>query len=160
MLEIDMRVLEIEEVDQESWISGPRHRQYLKDAIYKSQTGESSFFGVFSGDDLIAYCGIRYDTTPDAGYMTMLTVREEYQGKGIGTKFIEFLEQKILEYGRPFVELSVEENNPRAQNLYIRLGYKPIRKQKETWEEDGEDGGVKMYTTMTDVMRKGLVSNG
>lgn len=157
MVKIDIRTLEIKEVDQAKWISGPRHRQYLKEAIYKSENGLSSFYGVFSGDELIAYCGIRYDTTTDAGYMTMLTVNEKFQGQGIGTRFIEFLENKIIEYGRTFAELSVEENNPRAQKLYVRLGYKPIRKQKETWEEDDDDGGVKMYTTMTDVMRKTLV---
>lgn len=151
-----MKELGLLDVDQAKWIQGKRHILYLKDAIMKSASGNSSFFGTWIDGKLIAYCGIRYDTTEDAGYLTMLTVQEDLQGKGIGTKFIKFLEDEILKNDRSHVELSVEDNNPRARALYERLGYKAIRKQKETWEEDASDGGVQMYSTMTDVMRKQL----
>jgi ribosomal protein S18 acetylase RimI-like enzyme len=50
----------------------------------------------------------------------------------------------------------VEQNNPRAQALYERLGYVAYGSRPEEWYEEADDGSVTNYHTMCTLMRKAL----
>ena len=54
-----------------------------------------------------------------------LYVRPAYQGKGLGSRFLRWLEQE-LEGKADAIRLETEPENIRAQALYKRLGYEPL----------------------------------
>jgi ribosomal protein S18 acetylase RimI-like enzyme len=64
---------------------------------------------------------------PQRIYIAELQVRPEWQGRGIGTAVLERTIAEGAAHGVP-VELSVLEANPRARQLYERLGFEVIEK--------------------------------
>jgi ribosomal protein S18 acetylase RimI-like enzyme len=66
--------------------------------------------------------GLLLESRPDSIYIHELQVLPEYQGRGIGTRVVENLIEQAAARGFP-VTLSVVPANPRARNLYERLGF-------------------------------------
>lgn len=59
-----------------------------------------------------------------------LSLREEYRGKGIGTRLLENMLQLLHGKGYAQVSLSVQKANP-AFRLYKRLGFEKLRETDE-----------------------------
>jgi ribosomal protein S18 acetylase RimI-like enzyme len=72
------------------------------------------------------------------GVIWALRVLPCLQGLGIGTRLIGAAEQAMKARGHATSELGVEKDNPRAQRLYERLGYRVVG---ENHESDDERGG-------------------
>jgi GNAT superfamily N-acetyltransferase len=59
-----------------------------------------------------------------------LFVAQPYRSRGIGQRLIQHMEMVAQQYGKSAIYLSVEPHtNPRALQLYLRLGYSPLQEQ-------------------------------
>ena len=67
---------------------------------------------------LILHLGGSFD-----GYIQLIAVFPEFQGRGLGEKIMRFAEEKIFQRSKN-VFLCVSSFNPRAQKFYERLGYR------------------------------------
>lgn len=61
---------------------------------------------------------------PQAVEINHLQVREEYRGRGIGTGLIAAAEQLCVSRSKTLVTVGVADENPEAEKLYRRLGYR------------------------------------
>lgn len=59
------------------------------------------------------------------GYIRSVAVREDWRGRGLGTRLIGFAEGRILR-DHPNVFMLVSSFNARARALYQRLGYEVV----------------------------------
>lgn len=59
-------------------------------------------------------------------YIDSLGVNPDYQGKGIGSKILQFLIDEYVHKNNETLGLLVEEDNPLAKNLYLKIGFKVI----------------------------------
>jgi ribosomal protein S18 acetylase RimI-like enzyme len=59
-------------------------------------------------------------------YLDGIAVAAAHRGQGIGTALIRALEKRAADNGFATVSLEVIETNPRAKDLYRRLGYSQI----------------------------------
>jgi ribosomal protein S18 acetylase RimI-like enzyme len=59
------------------------------------------------------------------GYIQTVAVRADQRRQGLGTTLIEFAEERIFR-DHPNVFMCVSSFNPRAKELYLRLGYSEI----------------------------------
>jgi ribosomal protein S18 acetylase RimI-like enzyme len=66
--------------------------------------------------------GLLLERKPDSVYIHELQVLPDYQGLGIGTAVVERVIEEAAACGVP-VTLSVVPANPRAKQLYERLGF-------------------------------------
>ena len=66
---------------------------------------------------LILHFGGSFD-----GYIQLIAVFPEFQGRGLGENIMRFAEEKIFQRSKN-VFLCVSSFNPRAQKFYERLGY-------------------------------------
>ena len=64
------------------------------------------------------------------GYIQSIVISPRYRGCGVGTRFMEFLEHRILSE-RPNVFICVSSFNDDAKRLYERLGYETIGRLKD-----------------------------
>lgn len=59
-------------------------------------------------------------------YIDSLGVNPNHQGKGIGSKMLQFLIEEYVHKNHQTLGLLVEEDNPNAKKLYLKLGFKPV----------------------------------
>jgi ribosomal protein S18 acetylase RimI-like enzyme len=83
-------------------------------------------------------------------------VIEQLRSCGIGTLLMAAAEQRIRAHDLECAELAVDERNPRAQDLYRRLGYLAYDQQPADWHQDGPAGTRVRYETMIILFRKNL----
>jgi ribosomal protein S18 acetylase RimI-like enzyme len=57
-------------------------------------------------------------------YIDSLAVTPSQQGKGIGSKILQFLTDEYVNKQRRTLGLLVDEANPNARRLYLKLGFK------------------------------------
>jgi ribosomal-protein-alanine N-acetyltransferase len=59
------------------------------------------------------------------GYLQTVAVRPDWRCSGIGTRLVQFAEERIFQQS-PNVFLCVSSFNKHAQKLYLRLGYERV----------------------------------
>ncbi len=64
------------------------------------------------------------------GYIQTVCVTTEWRGQGVGSELIKFAEARIFREV-PNVFMCVSSFNPKAQKLYLRLGYEIIGELKD-----------------------------
>lgn len=55
-----------------------------------------------------------------------LYLRKEFRGSGLGSRFLNWIEQQMRGKAK-LLRLETEPENTRAQQLYARLGYQPLK---------------------------------
>ena len=79
------------------------------------------------GDDAAGYCVLTmgYSLEFHGRYAVIdeLFVREQYRGKGIGTRALEILREIAREQGVTVLRLEVERKNVNAHELYKKAGF-------------------------------------
>ncbi|QSW89369.1 GNAT family N-acetyltransferase [Flavobacterium endoglycinae] len=67
-----------------------------------------------------------FETRAGEFYIDSLGVNPNYQGKGIGSKILRFLIDEFVHKNNHVLGLLVEEDNPLAKNLYLKIGFKVV----------------------------------
>lgn len=69
------------------------------------------------------------ETQPGEYYIDCIGVNPNQQGKGFGSKVLDFLIQEYVEKQNLTLGLLVDDDNPKAKKLYERLGFKVMGKK-------------------------------
>ena len=70
--------------------------------------------------------GIGSSTEPDEFVVDTLVVDASHRGLGIGTELLNRAELKAVELGKRRMTLAVIDENPRAKQLYERVGFRHV----------------------------------
>gem|GEM_PF-3230338 len=63
-------------------------------------------------------------------FINSMQLKKEYQGKGIGTQILKWLESFALKRNKQYLSLLVQVNNHRAINIYKRFGFYEITREQ------------------------------
>ena len=154
MDELVVAPLTLEELDLIAWSGSPAHLRSVAGYLARDDVDYLTLRNL--DGEIVAKGLIDFGTVDDAGKIEQLAVRPELQSRGIGSRLIAEMEQRIAGRGRSFVVMGVEHDNPRARVLYERLGYVAFDEVVDSWEREREDGSVYMYSTNVTQMRKAL----
>ncbi|MBL0745554.1 GNAT family N-acetyltransferase [Chryseolinea lacunae] len=66
------------------------------------------------------------ETEPGEYYIDSLGVRADQQGRGTGTRMLQFLIEEFVSGKHETLGLLVDEDNPGAERLYLKLGFVDI----------------------------------
>lgn len=69
------------------------------------------------------------ETNTDEWYLDSIAVNPNYQGHGIGSKLLAAVPRMALNDGKSVVGLNVDLENPDAEKLYARKGFKTVGSQ-------------------------------
>jgi ribosomal protein S18 acetylase RimI-like enzyme len=106
--------------------------------IQASKTKE--LFQEFIVNENLGKCWLIYSNNEIAGYVILtfifsfefqgriafldeLYIQPQFQGKGIGKKTVEFIQNQIANFSLKLLFLEIEKHNSKAQKLYIACGF-------------------------------------
>lgn len=94
--------------------------------------GEQSSYHLMALDDASECIGVSrlHYNSPDEAQVRFMGVRHDQQGKGVGRKLMEKIEQTAKEKGAKKIMLQAREN---AVPFYLSIGYKKIEKTFLLW---------------------------
>lgn len=125
--------------------------------VDRARQGEVDYLAVCPPSGLpVATGGVDFGHTSGPPEIWQLEVQELLQSCGIGTVLIQALEQRIRDRGLTVAQLGFDENQPRPQTLYERLGYVVCGREPDGWNQENPDGSISRYETMIRIMRKRL----
>jgi GNAT superfamily N-acetyltransferase len=103
----------------------------------------------------------RHRITPQTNkaYLYSLRVMDHLQGKGIGTQLILLAEALLMRRGYEWTLISVAKTNPRARQLYERLGYHVFCEDPGEWRYVNHQGKIVHMTEPCWMLDKRLKSN-
>jgi ribosomal protein S18 acetylase RimI-like enzyme len=76
----------------------------------------------------------------DRAYLYSFRVRGAYRGQGLGSLIMDVVEDDLRVRGFQYVTLNVARDNPRAQQLYLRRGYRVVAPEPGIWSYPDENG--------------------
>jgi ribosomal protein S18 acetylase RimI-like enzyme len=93
-------------------------------------------------------------------YLFGFRVRDEYRSMGIGTNFLDYVEQDLVQRRYKYICLNVAKENLRALMLYERCGYSIIGPDPGLWSYQDEQGTWHSVEEPAWRMEKRLVPTG
>ncbi|MBH5335503.1 GNAT family N-acetyltransferase [Streptomyces pactum] len=145
------------DLTQCGWAGSDLHLANVAAQLTRAARAEVDYLAAFTPAGApVAKCGIDYGESEGAGTLWQLVVHPELRSRGIGTLLIRAAEERITARGLRRAELAVEEDNPRARELYERLGYVVCGRRPDSWDERAPDGSVRRRETVCTVLRKDL----
>ncbi len=82
----------------------------------------------------------------DEGHITNIAVKEEYRGKGVGSKMLKLLICTCKENGIGSMTLEVRRGNESAKTLYKKYGFLEAGIRPKYYEDNGEDALIMWLT--------------
>lgn len=76
----------------------------------------------------------------ERAYLYSFRVRDGYRDHGLGSRIMDIVENDLRMRGFSYVTLNVARDNPRAQQLYVRRGYRVIAPEPGVWSYPDEKG--------------------
>lgn len=67
------------------------------------------------------------------GLVSNLIVEPKFQGQGLGTRLLHYLEEQARNRGFKRLTIGVDSSNERAKRLYEREGYSSLKDKLEAW---------------------------
>ncbi len=76
----------------------------------------------------------------ERAYLYSFRVRDHLRSQGLGTLIMDVVEDDLRQRGFQYVTLNVARDNPRAQQLYFRRGYRVVAPEPGVWSYPDENG--------------------
>lgn len=138
------------------------HAQHLR----QQDEGVRTYLGAFLDRRAVGTCVVSWDgcrepalrqTFPDAIEIAAVQVGEAWRGRGVGTALIQGAEWLVADAGRRRVVIGVADDNPRAEALYLRLGFESTgRYETSRYELPGRAGDTIEVTECNHILIKDL----
>lgn len=96
------------------------------------------------GGQVIGYAGMW--KILDEGHITNVAVDPNHRKKGIGKAMVSLLIEVSKEEGIVSHTLEVRQSNQEAIDLYSKLGFEPISRRKNYYEDNQEDAIIMWRT--------------
>jgi ribosomal-protein-alanine N-acetyltransferase len=95
------------------------------------------------GDKVIGYICANY--IMDEGHIMNLAVHHNFRRRGIGTKLVEEILDKLKENDCRYIYLEVRFSNLRARNFYERFGFRVAGIRRNYYTSPIEDAALMMH---------------
>lgn len=139
------------------WARSEEQRDAWRHQLDRAQTGETDFLVIELGDEIVGKAVL--DWTHDADgtpWLRLFSVDPRFRSRGLGTLGILEAERRARARGHERIEMCVDDDNPRARDLYLRNGYEVVAPYLDEYDETLPDGSTRHVATPGVLLRKHL----
>lgn len=149
LLQVSIRPATRDDLPALEWDGELKHfRRLFAEAYQRMQQNEAVIWiaelnGIgLAGQLFLSLRSGRYELSDGTtrGYIYGVRVRAEYRNRGIGTKLMLAAEKELIDREFSYATLNVGRDNPKAQRLYERLGYRVVAPESGRWSYEDENG--------------------
>ena len=122
---VTIRACQESDLQQFDRVGGPHHVQYCREQFARGAQALGILVALDDHGVLLGKLHLDFEGRSEHEEAVLLAagVASEHQGRGIGTQLMHRAETVAVERGCRAIVLGVEDANPRARDLYGRLGY-------------------------------------
>ncbi|MFN8147065.1 MAG: GNAT family N-acetyltransferase [Candidatus Nanopelagicales bacterium] len=140
------------DVDRMPWATGDDQREAWRAQARRAESGEVCFLVAEVDGEVVAKAVVDWARGSDgSAWLWMFSVRPDLRSRGIGSVLLREGEERARQRGCPAVDMAVDDDNPRARELYLRRGYAVAGTYVDEYRQLGPDG------TPVDVRAPGVV---
>jgi len=137
-----------------AWSGSSLHVEQMAEHV-RAADGSLDYIAAFlATGEAVGKGEIDYVKRPDSAEIGSLAVHGLVQSQGIGSLLIDIAENRARARGCSSTVVGVEEDNPRAQRLYQRLGYHVFGNEPDEWDELASDGTIVTHRAMCTILSK------
>jgi ribosomal protein S18 acetylase RimI-like enzyme len=135
-----------------------RYRRLYRMAMDEAKTGRRIVLVAEVAGRIIGQIIIQLNRVDSAGtgYFYAFRVRPEWRGRGIGTRLIREAEAVLVRMGFRRALIAVARDNPRARQLYERLGYSFFAEDAGEWSFVDDRGQLQRVVEPSWLLDKAL----
>jgi ribosomal protein S18 acetylase RimI-like enzyme len=147
---------DVTDVEAMGWSNSESLRAAWRSQARRAETGEVAFLVAVANGKIVGKAVLDWTNRPGSAWLRMFSVDPRYRSRGIGSRVIVEAEMRARGRGCDAVEMAVDDDNPRALDLYVRQGYTVIGPYLDEHEVREPDGTTTRVTSPGVLLRKDL----
>jgi ribosomal protein S18 acetylase RimI-like enzyme len=147
---------DVSDVDAIDWGTSESLRAAWRAQAMRAAKDEVAFLVAVADGRIVGKAVLDWTHHHGSAWLWMFSVDPQYRSRGIGSRVIVEAEMRAREHGCDVVELAVDDDNPRALDLYVRLGYAVIGPYPDEYQVPEADGTSTRVTSPAVLLRKDL----
>lgn len=150
----EFRALTVDDLPGLGWAGSPTHLRAVRAELARGD--EVDYLAAVVAGRVVGLGAVDHVAQPGRGALFQLVVHPDHRSRGVGTALVRALEDAVRARGGGETALEVEVDNPRAQALYERLGYRRAGTTVSAWTAGRPDGSTYEHRTRCRVLRRVL----
>jgi len=143
------------DVEAMRWARSEEQRDEWRRHLERAQTDEADFLVIELGDAIVGKAVLDWahnaDGTP---WLWLGSVDPDFRSRGLGALGLAEAERRARARGHTRIEMCVDDDNPRARDLYLRTGYEVVGPYLDEHDETLPDGTTLRVATPGARLRK------
>jgi ribosomal protein S18 acetylase RimI-like enzyme len=145
------------DVEAMSWARSEEQRDEWRRQLDRARSSEVDFLVIEVGDRVVGKAVLNWTHNPDGTpWLWLGSVDPDFRGRGLGTLGLAEAERRARDRGHATIEMCVDDDNPRARDLYLRHGYTIVGPYLDEHRETALDGTVVHVASPGVLLRKQL----
>jgi GNAT superfamily N-acetyltransferase len=145
------------DVEAMRWARSEEQRDEWRRHLKRAQSDEADFLVIEVGDRIVGKVVLDWTHNADGTpWLWLGSVDPEFRSRGLGTLGLAEAERRARDRGHTRIEMCVDDDNPRARDLYLRNGYAIAGPNVDEHDETLPDGTVVHVAKPGMLLRKSL----
>lgn len=145
------------DVEAMGWASSEGQRDEWRRHLVRGKSGEVDFLVLEVGDRIVGKVVLDWTHSTDGTpWLWLGSVDPDFRSRGLGGRGLAEAERRARDRGHAVIEMCVDDDNPRARDLYLRNGYTIVGPYLDEHDETLPDGTTKHVATPGVLLRKSL----
>ncbi|PRY11480.1 GNAT family N-acetyltransferase [Kineococcus rhizosphaerae] len=151
------RALTVDDLADLGWAGSGTHLRAVRAELTRGD--EVDYLAAVVDGRVVGVGAVDHVAQPGRGALFQLVVHPGHRSRGVGTALVGALEDAVRARGGAEAVLEVEVDNPRAQALYERLGYRRAGTTVSSWTAERADRSTYEHRARCRVLRRALVGD-
>ncbi len=124
-----------------AWASSEDQREEWRRYLARGESGQVDFLVIEVGDRIVGKAVLDWSHSTDGTrWLWLGSVDPDYRNRGFGALGLAEAERRARDRGHLFLEMGVDDDNPRARDLYLRSGYAVVGPYLDEYDKVLPDG--------------------